>query len=255
MEVNNFFKKERLWFAGILISIFMGIIIFQYAKIAFSPERKIISRQLSSERGSIVDRNGKPLAVQTNFYHFGLTPASIKNPEKLSEDIAPILEMDKQAILSKINEAKNLPFVYIKKKINQNTYDELSTIINERGYSGLRFDRIPGRVYPENALASQLIGYMGDDGNGLAGIEYSQQNVLSPVSKNGIAAQHGNNIYLTIDANLQYKLEKIAQKTMQETQAASMMLIAAEAKTPFPIRLKIKSPMHTAYGNHSAIRV
>lgn len=231
MEMNTFFKKERLWVAGICVTLFMGLIIFQYGKIAFSPERKIIPRQSIPERGSIVDRNGKPLAVQTNFYHFGLTPSVIKNPENLCNDFAPVLEMDQSEILQKIKDASNSPFVYIKKKINQSTYDELIQIINEKGYSGLRFDRIPGRVYPENALASQLIGYMGDDGNGLAGIEYSQQNILSPVQKPGATAANGNNIYLTIDANLQYKLEKIAQQTMNTTQAASMMLIAAEAKT------------------------
>ncbi|WP_256729198.1 penicillin-binding protein [Treponema parvum] len=231
MEMNDFFKKTRLWISASAALIFMAVIIVQYARIALTPAQKITVRQVSSERGSIVDRNGKPLAVQTNFYHVGVTPSSVKNTEKLAHDCALVLGMDETEILNKINGAENSPFIYIKKKISQNTYDELSTLINEKGYTGIRFDRIPGRAYPENALASQLIGYMGDDGSGLAGIEYSRQNVLSPVQKPGEAAVHGNNIYLTIDANLQYKLEKIARNTMETTQAANMMLIAAQAKT------------------------
>ena len=44
----------------------------------------------------------------------------------------------------------------------------------------MSYEKIPGRTYPNNSLASQLIGYMGDDGKGLAGIEFSQQQILAP---------------------------------------------------------------------------
>ena len=72
---------------------------------------------------------------------------------------------------------------------------------------------------------------MGDDGKGLSGIEYSQQSILSPSITPDITEDlYGDNIYLTIDANLQYKLEKIAQKTMETTQAENMMIIAANAR-------------------------
>ena len=47
---------------------------------------------------------------------------------------------------------------------DQVTYEELRQIIKEKKYTFARFDKIPGRIYPENELASQLIGYMGDDG-------------------------------------------------------------------------------------------
>ena len=231
MEINSFFKKERLWIAGIGIFIFMGMVIFQYGRIAFAPAKEIVTKTSTSERGSIVDRNGKPLAVQTNFYHFGVTANSLKNLEQFAEAVTPVIDADKAELIEKLKSAKELPFIYIKKKITQNTFEELKSVIPEKDLHAVRFDRIPGRVYPENTLASQLIGYMGDDGNGLAGIEYSQQTILSPVQKNGTNSGHGNNIYLTIDANLQYKLEKIAQKTMENTHASSMMLLAADAKT------------------------
>ena len=73
---------------------------------------------------------------------------------------------------------------------------------------------------------------MGDDGIGLAGIEYSMQRYLSPpVQPNAEKQEQGKNVYLTIDANLQYKLEKIAQKALDDTKAANIMLLAAYAKT------------------------
>ena len=73
---------------------------------------------------------------------------------------------------------------------------------------------------------------MGDDGAGLAGIEYSMQRYLSPVITEETSKQtQGNNVFLTIDANLQYKLEKIAKHALEETEAANIMLLAASAKT------------------------
>ena len=72
---------------------------------------------------------------------------------------------------------------------------------------------------------------MGDDGRGLAGIEYSMQKILSPdpkILENGKIDQ-GKNIYLTIDANLQYKLTQIARAALEETQGANLMLLAAYA--------------------------
>ena len=73
---------------------------------------------------------------------------------------------------------------------------------------------------------------MGEEGKGLAGIEYSMQEQLQPSpNENGTKNLHGRNVYLTIDANLQYKLEEIARETMETTQAESMMLIASEANS------------------------
>ena len=120
----------------------------------------------------------------------------------------------------------------MKKKASQAEYEDISTRTKECGYNYVNFEKLPGRVYPNGALASQLIGYMGDEGVGLAGIEFSQQNTLSPeIDKTLETPEQGKNIYLTIDSNLQYKLEQIAYKTMDETQAESMMLLAADSRT------------------------
>lgn len=231
MQVNGFFKINRIWITFSLVALLLIYIFVNYSILAFSPQKELVSPLPTVERGSIVDRNGKPLAVQTNFYHFGVTPKLIKNPEEFASAISSTIEMSEEEIINKLQASKNSSFVYIKKKLNQTQYDDLCAIIKENSFSGINFDKIPGRVYPENTLASQLIGYMGDDGNGLSGIEYSQQSILSPALKDtDVGTIYGNNIYLTIDANLQYKLEKIASDAMKETQAESIMLVAANAK-------------------------
>ncbi|WP_407397690.1 penicillin-binding protein [Treponema sp.] len=208
-----------------------AVVVTKFTMLAFGPQKKFTPSTTVIERGSIVDRNGKPLAVQTNFYHFVVTPKLIKSPEEFAHNVAPILNCSPSEIQTKIEENRTSSFIYIRKKISQDQYDELIKIVSENGYSNFtRFDKIPGRIYPENNLASQLIGYMGDDGVGLSGIEYSQQSVLSPepdMSSSGTI--HGDNVYLTIDAGLQYKLQKIAMDALTTTQAESLMLIAADA--------------------------
>lgn len=230
--MNSFYNKTALKIVLVLVCAFSVYTFSKYVSLAFTPLGKISSRTQNVERGSIVDRSGKPLAVQTNFYHVGVTPKRIKNRELFVKDLAVPLNMTEDELLKIIQRAENSSFVYLKKKVDQNTYNELKKITSEKNYLYVSFDRIPGRVYPENALASQLIGYMGDDGKGLAGIEYSMQDELQPIPEpNSTKIQQGKNIYLTIDANLQYKLEEIARDTMKTTQAESMMLLCSDAKT------------------------
>lgn len=233
MQMNGYLRKIRVYILCALAALFSLYVFYKYAVLALkkTPEKQTYSPLV--QRGSIFDKNGKPLAVSTNFYHVGVTPSSIKDISQFVHLFAPILEMSESELTTIITSSANLSFVYIKKKIDQSTYEVLRDITDKNGLiSAVRFDKIPGRIYPENNLASQIIGYMGSDGTGLSGIEYTQQNTLSPpVNPNAPIDVIGKNVYLTLDAGLQFKLEKIARDAIEKTQAASLMLIAAEAKT------------------------
>ncbi len=230
--MNEYFKKPALISFLVFILVFFIYVFSKYAALAYTPMNKIVSNVQQVERGSIVDRNGKPLAVQTNFYHVGVTPHLIKNKELFAQNVSGPLGMKAEEVYNIITQSDKASFVFLKKKVDQTVYTELKKITSENNYLYVAFDKIPGRVYPENALASQLIGYMGEEGKGLAGIEYSMQEQLQPSpNENGTKNLHGRNVYLTIDANLQYKLEEIARETMETTQAESMMLIASEANS------------------------
>lgn len=232
--MNQFFRPKQTIFFFICCGICLLVLLFTYAKLSLQPVAPIAQNTPAVERGSIVDRSGFPLAVQTNFYHVGVSIKNLKDNNKLSarfaNEIAPLLDMSEEELLNLITSERS--FVYLKKKISQTEYEQCKELTDSRGYNFVSYEKIPGRNYPNHDLAAQLIGYMGDDGKGLAGIEFSQQSVLSPSGKddNGEPLQ-GRNIFLSIDANLQYKLEQIARKTMTETQAESMMLVAADCTT------------------------
>ena len=229
--MNNFFRRRFL----IAALIFAGLIILTelafYLKLALIPSSQTKMYSHITERGSIVDRNGKPLAVQTNFYNVGVSPKQIPDKKQFAKDVSQVLQIPESKINSKIDLNSEKNYVSLKRKISEDDYRILKDITDDNQYSFVRYDKIPGRIYPEKSLASQLIGYMGNDGIGLSGIEYSMQSILQPIPDDELNYQHGKNVFLTIDANLQYKLEKLSHEAMEKTQCESFMLIACEAKT------------------------
>ena len=282
--MNNFFNKTKIIIFFIFCGLCVFVLFYQYAKLALKPVPSATQNKPLVERGSIVDRTGYPLAVQTNFYHMGVSLKDIRDNSKIKEkfvnDISPVLEIEKDSLKSLLESSKN--FVYIKKKMTQSEYEEIRQITNSKNYNFVSYEKIPGRTYPNHSLASQLIGYMGDDGKGLAGIEFSQQNILSPeiseemlenLGDNLAELPQGRNIFLSIDANLQYKLEQICHRVMDETQAEAMMLVACDSKTgeilsyiglpsadlneygSSPIETKIDYPAMTAYEPGSVFKI
>ncbi|MBQ2530505.1 MAG: transpeptidase family protein [Treponema sp.] len=234
MQTNRFLKKKRT-LAILGISIFlMAIIFIRFAVLAFTPLPPARKASPRIERGSIVDRSGKPLAVSTNFYDFGVTPSMIEDVEGFAETVAQELRMNPIVLQNMINSSQNPNYVSIKKKLSEQEHDRLSALIDENGFNKFcRFDRIPGRVYPLNDLASQLIGYMGIDGKGLSGMEYQLQDILVPEihAEDESPSIYGKNVYLTIDSDLQLKMEEIAKASMEQTQAENFMLIAMDVKS------------------------
>lgn len=226
---NDFFKSRRVFLYFFICALILLFTLCSYFKLAIKPVKINSDSSELVERGSIVDKNGYPLAVQTTFYRIGLNTKDIKNKEAFCAAMADVLNISESELLKKVD--KKREYVILKKKANSAEYDDIYSVVQENNFNFVNFEKIPGRIYPNYALASQLIGYMGDEGNGLAGIEFSQQSVLTPsYDPNTKEVIHGKNIFLTIDANLQYKLEQIAYQAMADTQAESMMIIAADSR-------------------------
>ena len=123
--MNNYFRKS--WLIGILvvIALFFFYEVIKFSALSFTPITKISNKTPIIERGFIVDRTGKPLAVQTNFYHVGVSVSQIKNPSDFAQGISKYLDMSKEEIEQKIKTSDSSSFIYLKKKIDQATYQEL----------------------------------------------------------------------------------------------------------------------------------
>ncbi len=228
--MNGFYSKGRIITFAVIIGVMIFAILISYGMLMLKPAPQVIPSVVTRERGSILDRNGKILAIQTTVYNLSVTPSAVKNVDNMAAVLSPIIGISAEKIADQIKNASK-DFIYLKKRINQAEHDEIQNAVQSYELYGLRMEKTVSRNYPENSLAAQLIGFMGDDGEGLSGIELQCQKILAPPEDITKVNTYGNNVLLTIDSNLQFKLEQIAGAAMEDTQAESMMLIAAEAKT------------------------
>jgi cell division protein FtsI (penicillin-binding protein 3) len=91
----------------------------------------------------------------------------------------------------------------------------------------VNIEPVVGRIYPEKRLASQIVGFVGNENKGLAGIEYAFESELAPSGE----SLTGRQVILTIDANVQHILEGIAEKTLTENEAEAVMLLAMDPRS------------------------
>ena len=173
MQVNGFLRKNRVKVLCFIAAGFSAYLIYTYGKLALVKAPVSTTTSPSVLRGAILDKNGKSLAISTNYYDVVVSPDALKDLQKFASAFSGPLELNYDSLLATLTESKGSNYVYIKRKIDQNTYEILRGISDKNGWiSAVRFDRIPGRIYPENNLASQVIGYMGKDGAGLSGIMF-----------------------------------------------------------------------------------
>jgi cell division protein FtsI (penicillin-binding protein 3) len=215
-------QKRFAVFLGLFCLAALAVLI-RYALFTLNPpEREQVnpSRPLV-ERGAITDRNGRILALQTRLANISVWRPEITDLDALCRDMAPVLGYLPEEIRERI-ETSAVDFVYLKKQVDQSTIREVEQLRAEKRIQGVGIEPILGRIYPENRLASQIIGFVGDDNTGLAGIEYALESDL---------AGSGSQVVLTIDTNVQYILEDIARKTMEENNAEAVMFMAMDPRT------------------------
>jgi cell division protein FtsI (penicillin-binding protein 3) len=178
-----------------------------------------------AERGSILDRNGRVLALQTRLGNVSVWRPDIDNLDELVKELSPILEMGERDILVRIQNSAS-DFLYLKKNAEQSELQKIRAARSQKRLKGVSIEPVMGRIYPEKSLASQIIGFTGSGNTGLGGIEYSFERELA--AKDG---KNGNQVILTIDSNVQHILENIAGKALEENKAEAVMLIACDPRS------------------------
>ncbi len=179
MEINKFISKYRFLFFAACVLIFVALLLYQFSKFMIMRKPEVVTPRVTTERGTIYDRNKRILAVQTTFYNLYADKTLIKNTAECVAVIAPFLQVGESELLERIQNSKS-NFLYLKKRITESEKDIIKMALDENKITGIRFETSFNRTYPENKLASTVVGFLGDDGKGLTGCEYSLQNILSP---------------------------------------------------------------------------
>lgn len=223
-------RISRFAVFSIITAIFVLLIIWKYVDIMLiSPT--IVSRVNRPaqivERGPILDRNGRILAIQTQMDSVTAWMPNVTEKESTSVIIADALAMDSNLILNKFDNYTG--FIYIKRKISPTESIRIRSLISDGKIPGISLEPEYGRNYPEQNLTSHLTGFAGIDNTGLDGIELTYNDILSPESDSNDGIKYGNQIFLTIDLNIQYFSRKLAEKAYLEHDADSVMILVMDA--------------------------
>ena len=187
---------------------------------------------IPAKRGTIYDANGKVLAESASVWQVVMAPIYFENDEQrkaAAEGLSEILGLDYDNVYEKTTQESY--YVVVKRKIEVEARDKVLELIDklsEEYDCGNVIQLLDDykRYYPQNDLASCVIGFTGSDEQGLEGVEYQYDDYLSGTpgrivtAKNArgtdmpfqyeqnVEAEDGNNIYLTIDETVQSICEK-----------------------------------------------
>ncbi len=212
--------------------VFAAALIYQYASVMLFKHKSGSSsgpQTAAVERGPILDRNGKILAIETQLNTVSIWSPNVTDPEETSKLLGDVLSIPAAQIMDKIRGSSD--YAVIKRTISPTETKKIKELQAADKLHGVTLQPDYGRSYPEKSLASHLIGFVGIDNHGLSGAEYQFDKQLSPPAEaDGPAGSIGNQVFLTIDANAQYKMESLARQVYQEHDAKAVMLLAMNAK-------------------------
>ncbi len=230
MEKTN--NRIRYIVVFVAAGLFAMALIIQYASVMVFNNRNAATSDAQPtvvERGPILDRNGKILAIETQLNTVTVWGPNVTDAQETANLLGNVLNIPAQQILDKIHGTSD--FAVIKRTISPTESKRIRELKSEGKLQGVSLRADFGRSYPEKSLASHLLGFVGVDNHGLAGIEYQYDKQLSPApTETRSGTVYGDQIFLTIDANAQYKMEELAKQTYDYHDAKSVMILAMNAK-------------------------
>ncbi len=228
--------NKMIFVMVIMIIVAPAILIISLIRIQFIDnemyQQKAINQQLrqtviTPQRGTIYDRNMKPLAQSANVWTIVLNPNSVEGEEErnlIADKLSVILDVDRESIYEKAG--KNRYYEVLKRKVDHDTYSQVEQFKVDYNITSVYSVEDTKRYYPYEDFASSVLGFTGTDNYGLYGLEAYYDSTLQGVpgwvvqakSATGqdmpygyettYEAQNGTNLVLTIDEVIQHYLEK-----------------------------------------------
>jgi len=226
-------KALRFGLALGLLGLFALLVLFRYALLAGEGGKPRPSPLDSSERGLILDRSGRVLAVDSPLYNIAVWKPEtdpVAFPAE-AERLASLVDLPPDEVLSRWKEGSG-NFFYLRKRVSPQVARAVQEAKAAGAFAGVVVERVAGRLYPEKRLASHLVGFVGDANRGLVGIESKYDEELTPkADEKGRLPPQGDGVVLTIDANIQFALEEVARRALKDTGATAVILLAGDVAT------------------------
>ncbi len=241
--------RARLVLFGAVLAFWVAVIggrliylqVVRYgALMQYASRQQLRTIEISPKRGIIYDRNGQELAMSVLVDSVYVVPSQVPDPETTAAILASVLGGNAPDILARMKSQRH--FAWVARKIDAETADRIRAL----NLRGVGFQKEPKRFYPKRELAAQVLGYVGLDDEGLAGIElaYAQELRGTPgamvisqdARRRGFGRferqpEPGANIVLTIDEKIQYIAEKEIEQAMEETHAKAATIVIQNPRT------------------------
>ncbi|MBO5873195.1 MAG: stage V sporulation protein D, partial [Clostridia bacterium] len=215
---------------------------------SMASEQQLYDTLVTAPRGDIYDSKMNPLATSDTAYTVYITPNSINDLKDRQQELvrttiakgfSEILDIDYETAYGYTQ--KKTYYVIVKKRIDKNTADEIRQFLSDNSdlkiakYVGI--DETTKRYYPNDNLASAVLGFVGDDNQGLSGLESYYDATLTGVAGRVVAAKNahgadmpfsyqvvedakqGNSLVLTIDSYIQHIAEKYLEQAVEANKA------------------------------------
>ena len=224
--------------AVILLGRLVYLMIFRgdyYSKLATDLQQR--ERQIKAARGKILDRNGVVLAGNKSVCTISVIHNQIEEPEKVIQMLCKELGISEEKVRKRVEKRSSI------ERIKSNVDKETGNRILAYGFAGVKVDEDYKREYPFDELGSKVLGFTGGDNQGIIGLEtvYDEElqgtagTILTTTDARGVEVDNigeervepiaGNNLRLTMDANIQKFAEQAAQKAFIKKEADSVSIL------------------------------
>lgn len=239
-------QKQRIFFVFVIVILcsfllsarlvyLMVIKADHYAKKAKEVQQR--ERAIKAERGKIYDRNGILIAANKPVSTISVIHNQMKDKETVIRNLSVLLDIDEEKVRKRVEKKSS------REKIKSNVEKNISDQIRKLNMAGVMVDEDYKRYYPYGSLASKVIGFAGGDNQGILGLEAKYDSMLAGQDgsiltstnargieiegavENRIEPVAGNDLYCSLDVNLQKFAQQEADKVMKAKKAKNVRII------------------------------
>lgn len=194
-------------------------------------------RDIKAARGEILDATGTALATNKTVCTISVIHSQIKEPDKVIAMLVKELGLSKAEVQKRVEKRSSI------ERVKTNVEKEVGDKIREYNLAGVKVDEDFKRYYPFGSLASKVLGFTGSDNQGIIGLEVKYEDILkgSPgkiltmtdargvelpeAGESRLEPINGNDLYISLDNNIQQYVEQAAKKVMEQKGADSVSIL------------------------------
>lgn len=241
------FSSPRLRIFGLALAVWALVVVGRLAQIQIAQGAKYRARaqrqqerriEVPPRRGPILDREGRELAISVEASSVYVLIDEIDRPEKTAEALASLVDLPASTIAARIRQKIDQKKVFA--RVARQIDSAVADVIRARKIPGVQLVPEPKRYYPKGSLAASVLGYVGTEDVGLAGLEYFYDSTVrgkpgeivaltdarrsaygEAESAEGSRGQEGATLVLSLDSGIQFLAERELSAVVGQTHAKS----------------------------------